>query len=100
MSSMSKRKTIAKRGKRVVTPVGAGKVVDVLALRESVMVELEENGVQSEFMRHELQPWDELEALRKKAESPCQRHPEGGCDCGKKEKVEKREERGKHSKSG
>ena len=94
------RKQLPKRGKRVVTPVGAGKVVDVLALRESVIVELEEGGAQREFMRHELQPWDELEALRKKAESPCERHPEGGCDCGKQPKVEQKEERGKKRRSG
>jgi cell fate regulator YaaT (PSP1 superfamily) len=76
------RKQLPKRGKRVMTPMGEGKVVDVFPLKDSVMVLVEEKGV-LEFLKHELQPWDELEALRQKSQAPCDRHEGGGCDCGK-----------------
>jgi len=39
-----------------------------------------------EFMKDELQPLEELEALQKKAASPCDRHESGGCNCGKDKK--------------
>jgi cell fate regulator YaaT (PSP1 superfamily) len=76
------RKELPKRGKRVVTAQGEGRVVDVYPLKFSVMVELE-SGVTTEYDHGEIQPWDELEALRKKSEGPCDRHENGGCDCGK-----------------
>jgi cell fate regulator YaaT (PSP1 superfamily) len=79
------RKQIPKRGKVVVTPMGNGKVVDQYPIKRSVMVELETGG-QYEFMLHELQPWEELEALKKKSSSPCDKHEGGECDCGKKER--------------
>ncbi len=75
------RKTLPKRGKRVVTKLGEGKVVDVLPLKQAVIVELEQ-GVQREFLHHEIQPWDELEALRQKSQAPCDKHENGECDCG------------------
>ncbi len=77
------RKVLPKRNKRVVTPLGEGKVVDVFPLKQSVIVHIFESGERHEFLKHELQPWDELEALRRKAEAPCERHENGGCDCGK-----------------
>jgi cell fate regulator YaaT (PSP1 superfamily) len=76
------RKQIPKRGKRVITPMGQGKVVDQYLIKRSVLVEIDGGG-QYEFMLHELQPWDELEALKKKASSPCDKHDGGACDCGK-----------------
>jgi len=76
------RKELPRRGKRVSTPMGEGKVVDVLPLKGSVMVELD-NGNLGEFMKHELQPLEELEALKQKANVACEKHPEGGCNCGK-----------------
>jgi len=76
------RKQLPKRGKRVVTPQGEGKVVDVFPLKDTAMVELDEAGVQ-EFARLDLQPWDEIEALRRKSEAPCDKHEGGDCDCGK-----------------
>jgi len=76
------RKVLPKRGKKVITPVGEGKVIDVYPLKEAVMVALGE-GKRAEFLKHELQPWDELNALKRKSESPCDRHEGGGCDCGK-----------------
>ncbi len=77
------RKQLPKRGKRVITPQGEGKVIDVLPLKESVIVELP-SGAQAEFMKHELQPAEELEALQKKAEKGCDKHPDGNCTCGRK----------------
>ncbi len=76
------RKNLPKRNKRVVTPQGEGKVVDVYPLKGTVIVELD-NGARVEVAHNELQPWDELEALRRKAQEPCARHEGGECTCGK-----------------
>ena len=38
---------------------------------------------QQEFPQIEVQPWEELEALRKKSQEPCAKHGDGPCDCGK-----------------
>ena len=78
------RKVLPKRGKRVVTPIGEGKVIDVLPLKQAVVVRInDESRTRAEFLKHEIEPWDELEALRRKSEEPCDRHENGGCDCGK-----------------
>jgi cell fate regulator YaaT (PSP1 superfamily) len=76
------RKKLPKRKKRVITPLGEGKVVDVNPLREAVTVEIED-GRRVEFLKHELQPYKELKALERKAKQPCDRHGDGECDCGK-----------------
>lgn len=76
------RKTLPKRGKDVVTPLGKGKVLDIVPLKQSMIVGLSD-GKRAEFLKHEVEPWDELEALRRKSEAPCDRHENGGCDCGK-----------------
>src|SRR5581483_1987132 len=83
------RKQLPKRNKRVVTPKGEGKVVDVLPMTNKVVVaiETEERAQWFTFDREEIQPWDELEALRRKSEAPCDRHEGGGCTCGKARKV-------------
>jgi len=60
-------------------------VVDVSPLAFTVRVELPEGGVR-EFSRDEIQPWDELEALRRKSQAPCDKHDGGECDCGKSPK--------------
>jgi cell fate regulator YaaT (PSP1 superfamily) len=80
------RKELPKRNKRVVTPKGEGKVIDVLPMTNKVMVLIEgEEGKRftETFEREDLQPWDELEALRRKSQAPCDRHEGGGCTCGK-----------------
>jgi hypothetical protein len=80
------RKQLPKRNKRVVTPKGEGKVIDVLPMNNKVIVLLEgEEGKRfTEIFDHEeLQPWDELEELRRKSQAPCDRHDSGGCTCGK-----------------
>ena len=76
------RKQLPKRGKHVVTPQGEGKVVDAYPLKQTVIVDLEK-GIRMEFSHSEIQPYDELEALRKKAQAPCDKHEGGECDCGK-----------------
>jgi cell fate regulator YaaT (PSP1 superfamily) len=83
------RKQLPKRNKRVVTPRGEGKVVDALPLSGRVMVlmdSVEDKHIVMTFDREELQPWDELEALKRKSEAPCDRHEGGGCTCGKASK--------------
>ena len=64
------RKELPKRNKRVVTPLGEGRVVTMLPLQMTVIVELPEVG-RREFERDQLEPWDELEALRRKSAEPC-----------------------------
>lgn len=76
------RKQLPKRNKRVVTPQGDGKVVATYPLKDSVLVDVEGVG-REEFGRLEIQPWDELEELRRKSEAPCDKHENGECDCGK-----------------
>ncbi len=76
------KKVLPKRNKRIGTPYGEGRVVDVRVLRESVIVEVGEE--RHEVFRHEIEPLEELEALKKKAEAGCAKHEGGGCDCGAK----------------
>ncbi len=85
------RQQLPKRNKRVITPKGEGKVLDVQPMSNRVLVQLDqeaEDGRQiiAAYDREELQPWDELEALRRKSEAPCDRHEGGGCTCGKSRK--------------
>jgi cell fate regulator YaaT (PSP1 superfamily) len=77
------RKELPKK-KRVETPMGEGKVVDVFPLKETVVVELLD-GTRQEFPREEIQPWEELQALRTKAGQPCAQHGEGACECSKED---------------
>ncbi|MDX9992654.1 MAG: regulatory iron-sulfur-containing complex subunit RicT [Anaerolineales bacterium] len=82
------RKELPKRNKRVISPEGEGKVIDIYPMRNAVLVELpsknpQERPLWKEFQRDLLEPWDELEALRRKSAAPCDRHEGGGCDCGK-----------------
>ncbi|MCL4561171.1 MAG: stage 0 sporulation family protein [Chloroflexi bacterium] len=74
------RQQLPKRNKRVITPQGEGKVVDVIPLRERVIVELPEVGLR-EFGKEEIKPWEEYEALRQKAENPCDNQENGNCNC-------------------
>ncbi|HVN52806.1 MAG TPA: regulatory iron-sulfur-containing complex subunit RicT [Anaerolineaceae bacterium] len=75
------RAQLPKRNKRVGTPQGEGKVVDVVPLRDAVIVEIPEVGFR-EFSRNDLVPLDELDALRQKAQGGCEKNEEGGCTCG------------------
>ena len=77
------RKNLPKKNKKVLTPKGEGKVVEVLPLKNAVLVRMQD-GMRVEFLKHEIQPYKELKALEEKANSPCDRHEGGGCNCGKK----------------
>ena len=78
------RKELPKRNKHVVTPLGDGKVLDVNPLQMTIRVELPNVGWR-EFDREEVEPWDELEALRRKSLEPCE-----NCQKPEKEKHELR----------
>jgi hypothetical protein len=41
-------------------------------------------GERYEVTREDLQPLEELEALKRKAAAGCSKHEGGGCDCGAK----------------
>lgn len=69
------RKRLPNRGKIIVTPKGNGKVLDVIPLKDAVYVELEQGG-QFEFLREEIKPYEELEALMKKADDSCENCPD------------------------
>jgi cell fate regulator YaaT (PSP1 superfamily) len=72
------RQQLPKRNKRVITPVGEGRVVDIFPLRDAVLVEIPEVGMR-EYARTDIQPAEELEIFQKKAQNPCA-SPDG-CDC-------------------
>lgn len=74
---LTAKKELPKRGKRVMTPNGEGKVLSVNPISMAIMVEMPETG-RREFRREELEPWDELETLRRKSQEPC---PDGHKDC-------------------
>jgi cell fate regulator YaaT (PSP1 superfamily) len=69
------RKLLPKRGKFVVTPRGNGKVLEVVPLKGAVLVELEQGGIH-EFLQQDLQPLEELAALKMKADSSREDCPE------------------------
>jgi cell fate regulator YaaT (PSP1 superfamily) len=78
------RKQMPKRGKRVQTPMGEGKVVDAIPLKQAVLVRLQtEERKTVEFPLEDIQPWEELEALKAKAKEPCAKHGSGPCNCAK-----------------
>lgn len=80
------RKVLPKRNKRVATPMGEGRVVDTYPLKLSVVVELD-SGASSEFPLEDVQPWEELEALKRKSKEPCAKHENGACDCQDKDQA-------------
>ncbi len=63
------RKDMPKRGKRVRTPSGDGKVDDVNPLKGTVIVFLE-TGTRLEVPLLDIQPLEELDAFQKKAQEP------------------------------
>ncbi len=77
------RKQLPKRNKRVGTPFGEAKVIDVHPLQDAVTVYHEEEG-RKLVKREDLIPLDELRALAKKAQEPCTVHGDGPCECGAK----------------
>ncbi len=63
------KKHLPKKNKRVITPKGEGKVVDLMPLRDGVIVEIMGMG-RVEFKLEELKPAEEYEAFVQKAENP------------------------------
>lgn len=72
------RKLLPKKNKRVITPNGEGKVIDVYPMRGAVLVEIPEIG-KKEFDKDEIQLADEQEVLNKAASSFVAKHGGGGC---------------------
>jgi cell fate regulator YaaT (PSP1 superfamily) len=77
------RKKLPKKNKKVGTPQGEGKVIDIHPLQDAVTVVTEE-GQYLMVKREELIPLDEWKALQQKASEPCNRHGDGPCECGAK----------------
>ncbi|HNW13997.1 MAG TPA: regulatory iron-sulfur-containing complex subunit RicT [Anaerolineaceae bacterium] len=73
------RKTLPKKNKRVITPNGEGKVVDVYPLRGAVLVDIPEIG-RKEFNQTEIQAADEQEVLNQAAASFVAKHSGSGCE--------------------
>jgi cell fate regulator YaaT (PSP1 superfamily) len=84
------RQKLPKKNKRVGTPHGAAKVIDVHPLQDAVTVITEEGRYL--VQREDLIPLDEWEALQKKAQEPCTVHGDGPCDCGAKPGKKKSED--------
>jgi cell fate regulator YaaT (PSP1 superfamily) len=74
------RKKLPKRNKIVVTPLGEGKVVDVMPLKQAVIV-LFDDGRRVEFSKADIQPYEEFKALKQKASAPCELHGNDDCNC-------------------
>ena len=91
------RKKLPKRGKKVITPLGDGKIVDLYLLKESAIVELE-GGSQHEFGYLDIEPWQEFRNLARKAKEPCSIHGMGECDCKKGTDVKTQPQKRKNKK--
>jgi cell fate regulator YaaT (PSP1 superfamily) len=79
------RRHLPKRNKRIGTPFGEGKVLDVHPLQDAVTVYVTADESRHLILRDDLIPLDEWEALQKKAKEPCSKHNEDEpCDCGAK----------------
>lgn len=76
------RKELPRRNKRIGTPLGEGRVIDVLPLRDAVMVDLGETG-RKVVEREDIIPLEEFRKLAEKAQQPCDKHGDGACECGK-----------------
>lgn len=72
------RKLLPKKNRKVLTPDGEGKVVDVYPIRGAVLVEIPEVG-KKEYDREEVKLVEEREIINKAASSFVARHGGGGC---------------------
>ncbi len=76
------RQHLPKKNKRIGTPHGEGRVIDVMPLQDAVLVMVGND--YHTVKREEIIPLEELEALAKKASQPCTKHGDGPCECGAK----------------
>ena len=76
------RQKLPRRNKRVGTPYGEGRVLDQYPLKDAVLVEIEE-GSRKTVEREDIIPLEEFRKLAEKAQSPCDKHGDGSCDCGR-----------------
>jgi cell fate regulator YaaT (PSP1 superfamily) len=83
------RKHLPKRNKRIGTPHGEGKVIDVNPLKGTVTVRIDDT--RHEVTQDELIPLDELRALQEKAGQGCAKEGGGVCDCGARVRPSKSE---------
>ena len=74
-------KGLPRRGKRVITPAGEGKVININPLKETVLVAVDNSPGVKEFPRADVEPWAEVQALKKKAGTPCKIHGDKNCNC-------------------
>ncbi len=75
------RRKLPRRNKRIGTPHGEGRVLDQLPLRDAVLVDFGE-GSRKTVLREDIIPLEEFRKLAEKAQSPCDKHGDGSCDCG------------------
>lgn len=75
------RKKLPRRNKRVGTPHGEGRVLDQLPLKDAVLVDVDDAG-RKIVEREDIIPLEEFRKLAEKAQSPCEKHGDGSCDCG------------------
>ena len=76
------RRHLPRRNKRVGTPHGEGRVLDQLPLKDAVLVDIGDN-VRKVVEREDIIPIEEFRKLAEKAQSPCDKHGDGSCECGK-----------------
>jgi len=76
------RKQLPRRNKLVGSPEGEGRVIDVIPLRDAVVIRTEE-GVRKTVAREDIIPIEEFRKLAEKARQPCDKHGDGSCECGK-----------------
>jgi cell fate regulator YaaT (PSP1 superfamily) len=74
------KKNLPKLKKRVITPLGEGKVVDIIPLSEEVLVELEA-GSQHKFLNQDIHPLNEYKELQQKINEPCKNDGNGSTNC-------------------
>ena len=76
------RRHLPRRNKRVGTPHGEGRVLDQLPLKDAVLVDIGDN-IRKVVEREDIIPIEEFRKLAEKAQSPCDKHGDGSCECGK-----------------
>jgi cell fate regulator YaaT (PSP1 superfamily) len=82
------RKQLPKQGKRVGTPFGEGRVVSLMPLKESALIDLGERRI--EIRREDIVPLEEWRALQEKAVQGCDK--DEGHTCGREQPAARVEE--------